>query len=151
LWGFVTPSTVDVDLVKRAAAEIQPYYAVPTRYVAVDDFPMTRNGKVDKRELISIAQKIIRGSEPEQEPEKQIDRPAIQRKDTSSSDSTATSSDFLPTPQDESQFAFDESECEMPSDTLSDDIAAITKNDLCDRLVGSFQGDVLKKLRIAWA
>ncbi|ESK89224.1 nonribosomal peptide synthetase 12 [Moniliophthora roreri MCA 2997] len=148
LWGFVTPSTVDVDLVKRAAAEIQPYYAVPTRYVAVDDFPMTRNGKVDKRELTCIAQKIIRGSEPEQEPEEQTDRPAIQRKDTSSSDS----SDFLPTPQDESQFAFDESECEIPSDTLSDDIAAITKNDLCDRLgAESFQGDVLKKLRIAWA
>ncbi|KAJ3994877.1 putative nonribosomal peptide synthetase [Lentinula boryana] len=55
LWGFVTPSTVDTDFVREAVEKIQPYYAVPTRFVALDDFPATRNGKVDKRALRSIA------------------------------------------------------------------------------------------------
>jgi len=55
IWGFVTPSTVDTTLVREAVAKIQPYYAVPAHFLAVDDFPYTRNGKVDKRALRSLA------------------------------------------------------------------------------------------------
>jgi hypothetical protein len=52
----VTPSTVDLSLVRGAVAKSQPYYAVPSQYLALDDFPMTRNGKVDKRELFALTQ-----------------------------------------------------------------------------------------------
>ncbi|KAJ7033155.1 putative nonribosomal peptide synthetase [Mycena alexandri] len=56
LWGFVTPSTVDLQLVRNATAAIQPYHAVPTQYLAIDNFPMTKNGKVDKRALVVYAE-----------------------------------------------------------------------------------------------
>ena len=56
LWGFITPSTVDLSLVRSATAKVQPYYAVPSQYLAVDEFPTTRNGKVDKRALAGLAE-----------------------------------------------------------------------------------------------
>jgi hypothetical protein len=56
LWGFITPFTVDLSLVRNATAKVQPYYAVPSQYLAIDDFPMTKNGKVDKRALVSLAE-----------------------------------------------------------------------------------------------
>ncbi|KAJ7723373.1 putative nonribosomal peptide synthetase [Mycena metata] len=56
LWGFVTPASVDLQLVRNATAAIQPYHAVPTQYLAVDAFPMTKNGKVDKRALVVYAE-----------------------------------------------------------------------------------------------
>ncbi|KAJ3842062.1 putative nonribosomal peptide synthetase [Lentinula raphanica] len=55
LWGFVTPSTIDTGFVRQAVEKIQPYYAVPTRFLALDHFPATKNGKIDKRALRSIA------------------------------------------------------------------------------------------------
>ncbi|KAK7056680.1 hypothetical protein VNI00_002397 [Paramarasmius palmivorus] len=147
LVGFVTPSTVDTELVRAAAAEIQPYYAVPTRFIAIDDFPMTKNGKVDKRALGDLARPSSSSAL-----EEVAERPVVQlqRKDTSSSDST----EFLPTPKDEydeasSLFSFDAYGCSTPpeSDVLSDDLASIG----IVKGAESFQGDVLKKLRIAWA
>ena len=42
LWGFVTPKSVNVDDVKAAAAKVQPYYAVPTRFVTLEEMPHTR-------------------------------------------------------------------------------------------------------------
>jgi hypothetical protein len=56
LWGFVTPSTVDLALVRDTTAKMQPYYAVPSQYLAMDQFPITRNGKIDKRSLASLAE-----------------------------------------------------------------------------------------------
>ncbi|KAJ7484437.1 putative nonribosomal peptide synthetase [Mycena latifolia] len=56
LWGFVSPSTVDLPLVRDATAAVQAYHAVPTQYLAIDDFPMTKNGKVDKRALVVYAE-----------------------------------------------------------------------------------------------
>ncbi|KAF7306480.1 Nonribosomal peptide synthetase 12 [Mycena indigotica] len=55
LWGFITPSTVDLSQVRDATAAVQPYHAVPTQYLALDEFPMTKNGKVDKRALVVYA------------------------------------------------------------------------------------------------
>ncbi|KAH9922827.1 nonribosomal peptide synthetase 12 [Epithele typhae] len=55
LWGFVTPCTVKTEAVSAAASIIQPYYAVPTNYLAMDDFPYTSNGKIDKRALRQMA------------------------------------------------------------------------------------------------
>ncbi|KZT42672.1 nonribosomal peptide synthetase 12 [Sistotremastrum suecicum HHB10207 ss-3] len=56
LWGFVTPAEVEVELVKAATARVQPYYAVPTRYITLESFPHTSNGKIDKRALRRMAE-----------------------------------------------------------------------------------------------
>ncbi|CAK5272810.1 unnamed protein product, partial [Mycena citricolor] len=56
LWGFVTPATVDLAKVRDAAARIQPYHSVPTQYLAMDEFPITKNGKADKRALLVFAE-----------------------------------------------------------------------------------------------
>jgi hypothetical protein len=56
LWGFISPSTIDLSLVRDATAKVQPYYAVPSQYLATDEFPMTRNGKIDKRALAGLAE-----------------------------------------------------------------------------------------------
>ncbi|KAF8062292.1 putative nonribosomal peptide synthetase [Lyophyllum atratum] len=63
LWGFVTPATLDLTAVRAATAISQPSYAVPAlaHFLALDEFPMTRNGKIDKRELHAI---VERSSEP---------------------------------------------------------------------------------------
>ncbi|KAL0567095.1 hypothetical protein V5O48_014899 [Marasmius crinis-equi] len=55
LWGFVTPGTIEQASVTSAASKIQPYYAVPTRILAMDEFPKTANGKNDKRALRQMA------------------------------------------------------------------------------------------------
>lgn len=41
LWGFVTPVTVNTDVVAEATRKIQPYYAVPTRWITLDELPHT--------------------------------------------------------------------------------------------------------------
>lgn len=41
LWGFVTPDDVDVNAVTEATKKSQPYYAVPTRWYALDELPHT--------------------------------------------------------------------------------------------------------------
>lgn len=56
LWGFVTPASVDTALIREAVAKIQPHYAVPAHYMALEEFPTTRNGKVDKRALSALAE-----------------------------------------------------------------------------------------------
>lgn len=55
LWGFVTPSTAPLPAVRAATARSQPYYAVPSQYLALDAFPLTKNGKVDKRRIKEMA------------------------------------------------------------------------------------------------
>ncbi|KAI0269909.1 nonribosomal peptide synthetase 12 [Gloeopeniophorella convolvens] len=55
LWGFVTPANVDIDEVIAAASKVQPYYAVPTQFLALQEFPYTGNNKVDKRALRQLA------------------------------------------------------------------------------------------------
>jgi D-alanine--poly(phosphoribitol) ligase subunit 1 len=55
LAAFVSPQTVDVDLAKETVASTLPYYCTPALVVAMDEFPMTSRGKVDKRKLLVIA------------------------------------------------------------------------------------------------
>ncbi|KAI0070625.1 nonribosomal peptide synthetase 12 [Panus rudis PR-1116 ss-1] len=55
LWGFVTPDTVKVEDVVAATQKVQPYYAVPTRFMTLSELPHTSNGKVDKRALRETA------------------------------------------------------------------------------------------------
>jgi len=39
LWAFITPSYASPTEVRAATAHLLPYYAVPTRYITLPDFP----------------------------------------------------------------------------------------------------------------
>jgi len=51
LAAFVTPASVDVGALRIYAAERLPEYMVPAAVVALDAFPHTTSGKVDRRAL----------------------------------------------------------------------------------------------------
>jgi len=51
LWGFYSPMSVAADNVCAATAALQPYYAVPVKFLALAALPLTSNGKIDKRRL----------------------------------------------------------------------------------------------------
>ena len=52
LWGFYSGAdSVDLAILAR----FLPYYAIPTQLKSVFNIPLTANGKVDKKELISMA------------------------------------------------------------------------------------------------
>ncbi|KAF9554281.1 acetyl-CoA synthetase-like protein [Agrocybe pediades] len=59
LHAFVTPSSVDLSLLRQTVAKIQPSYAVPSYYHAMEEFPLTSNGKVDKRKLRAMAEREL--------------------------------------------------------------------------------------------
>nr|VWO96538.1 Filamentous fungal-specific transmembrane protein [Ganoderma boninense] len=54
LHGFYAPDSVPVAAVVEETTALQPRYAVPTRYLALNVLPLTANGKVDKRKLREI-------------------------------------------------------------------------------------------------
>ena len=41
LWGVFCPASLDIDAVRGAAAELLPYYTVPTCYLPLDKLPRT--------------------------------------------------------------------------------------------------------------
>ena len=55
LVAFISPASADIDGATRAVAEALPYYCVPALVVAMDEFPVTSRGKVDKRQLKALA------------------------------------------------------------------------------------------------
>ncbi|MGH2542064.1 MAG: amino acid adenylation domain-containing protein, partial [Ardenticatenaceae bacterium] len=55
LVSFVTPKTVNVDAAIEAVAAALPYYCIPSLLLAMDEFPITSRGKVDKRALLRLA------------------------------------------------------------------------------------------------
>jgi len=55
LVAFVTPATVDVNAAEQAVANALPYYCTPSLILAMDEFPITSRGKVDKRALMTLA------------------------------------------------------------------------------------------------
>ncbi|KAG5653702.1 hypothetical protein H0H81_011282 [Sphagnurus paluster] len=57
LWGFFFPPDIGEDIVKASASRVQPYYAVPTKYIPLKKFPTTINGKIDKVALRKLALK----------------------------------------------------------------------------------------------
>ncbi|SJL05087.1 uncharacterized protein ARMOST_08459 [Armillaria ostoyae] len=55
LIGFYTPSSVDARSVQDAVCRILPWYSVPCKFLPIPALPLTKNGKIDKAELKSIA------------------------------------------------------------------------------------------------
>lgn len=51
LVAFVTPTGLDVEVVRARAAEELPYYAVPDQVRSVEVLPLTARGKVDRSRL----------------------------------------------------------------------------------------------------
>lgn len=52
---YKTSTTVSEDELKRQLGENLPSYMIPSKWVMVDDFPLTGNGKVNQEKLISMA------------------------------------------------------------------------------------------------
>jgi amino acid adenylation domain-containing protein len=51
LYGFVTPTSVDVAAARRSVEATLPYYYLPRMIFALDELPKTSRGKVDKAAL----------------------------------------------------------------------------------------------------
>ncbi|KAH7160489.1 hypothetical protein B0J13DRAFT_432911 [Dactylonectria estremocensis] len=58
--GFLTPRDCDLEIVTKSIIKRQPYYAIPAHFHLLDSLPITFNGKIDRKALMSKA------SEPEQ-------------------------------------------------------------------------------------
>ncbi|KAL4753427.1 hypothetical protein BDW72DRAFT_210291 [Aspergillus terricola var. indicus] len=52
LTGFLTPRNCPTQALQESLKVKLPYYAIPSRWQTMDEFPLTPNGKVDKRSLI---------------------------------------------------------------------------------------------------
>ncbi|KAF4268848.1 hypothetical protein CNMCM8714_000752 [Aspergillus fumigatus] len=53
--AFVTPQALDLQQLQMHLKARLPYYAVPTQVHRVDEFPLTPNGKIDKRALAQLS------------------------------------------------------------------------------------------------
>lgn len=57
LAAFVRPANVDLAKAREQVEKNLPYYCVPEILIALDEFPMTSRGKIDKRTLLLAAAK----------------------------------------------------------------------------------------------
>ena len=53
--AFVTGTIESPDALRRLAASLLPAYMVPSKILALDQFPLNANGKVDRAELLRLA------------------------------------------------------------------------------------------------
>jgi D-alanine--poly(phosphoribitol) ligase subunit 1 len=58
LVAFVRPANVDLKAAQKRIASLLPYYCAPSLIMALDEFPVTSRGKIDKRELTIRAAKV---------------------------------------------------------------------------------------------
>lgn len=56
LTGIVSPKGCSIEKLNEDLKTKLPYYAIPSKWHTVDEFPLTFNGKVDKRELAKQVQ-----------------------------------------------------------------------------------------------
>lgn len=93
LHGFLQSLSCDVAAVKEHTKALLPYYALPAVYHVNESFPLTPNGKVDKRALKAMAESPV--SSPS---DSGTDEPSTHRgyhRQTASTSTTAT--DMPPT------------------------------------------------------
>ncbi len=62
--AFISPADQDEELILACVAERQPYYALPSVIHQLDSFPVTANGKTDKKALRSLFERNTALSKP---------------------------------------------------------------------------------------
>ncbi|KAL2830519.1 hypothetical protein BDW59DRAFT_170092 [Aspergillus cavernicola] len=67
LTGFVTPKLGSIERLMEDLKVKLPYYAMPSKWHTLDDFPLTPNGKIDKRALAHQVEEV-RASQTEMYP-----------------------------------------------------------------------------------
>jgi D-alanine--poly(phosphoribitol) ligase subunit 1 len=55
LVSFVSPGSVNIEEAKNAVKAALPYYCMPSIIIALEELPLTSNGKIDKRALTILA------------------------------------------------------------------------------------------------
>ncbi|KAK0246114.1 AMP-binding protein [Armillaria nabsnona] len=55
LVGLYVPPNIDISDIQTVVCKILPWYSVPAKLIPVHSLPLTKNGKIDKVELKSIA------------------------------------------------------------------------------------------------
>ncbi len=59
LVAFLSPSRANVEQARELVNQRLPYYCMPKEIIALDKFPITSRGKIDKRALLSLALRHI--------------------------------------------------------------------------------------------
>ena len=59
LVSFASPIDVDIQAARQAVADALPYYCVPAQVLPLPEFPRTPRGKIDKRRLREMAEKMV--------------------------------------------------------------------------------------------
>ncbi|KAL4805389.1 hypothetical protein BDV18DRAFT_140810 [Aspergillus unguis] len=83
LTGFVSPSNCNTDVLNESLKVMLPYYAIPSKWHVLDTFPLTPNGKVDKRALTQQVTEM---------PKKDIHPIRIEQRESYSASDSASSS-----------------------------------------------------------
>ena len=53
LYGFYIGDITNFDL-KKQLREVLPVYMIPSSLIKVDEFPLTKNGKIDRKRLLEL-------------------------------------------------------------------------------------------------
>ena len=72
--GTPPPSVVSADDLRHALKEELPDYMIPSAFVPLDDLPLTRNGKVDRRALPAPESLQLKSAESYVAPQSQLER-----------------------------------------------------------------------------
>ncbi|KAL2835979.1 hypothetical protein BJY01DRAFT_258812 [Aspergillus pseudoustus] len=97
LTGFLTPRSCSIQSVMEHLAVKLPYYATPVRWRTLDEFPLTSNGKVDKRALAREVEELGQVRE-EQAAVQEFNAAGKERFSTQTSSSSDTSSSLQKEP-----------------------------------------------------
>ena len=58
--AFFTPKNINVEDIKKQIASQLPKYMIPSKFIGLDKIPYTKNGKVDRKQLLKISKKIVK-------------------------------------------------------------------------------------------
>ncbi|KJZ71378.1 hypothetical protein HIM_09219 [Hirsutella minnesotensis 3608] len=83
--GFIVPPRQNIEAILEHTRKLQPYYAIPAKVHQLGEFPITANGKVDKKALRALAAEPTPGLEAEDKGEKE-ERPPLDDSSTSDCD-----------------------------------------------------------------
>ena len=61
---YKTKEIIDIDILIKWLSSRLPYYMVPRKYIRIEEWPLTSNGKIDNKDLLSRLNTKIESSEP---------------------------------------------------------------------------------------